>query len=106
MLSDHKDFRAFWAEAKRPLDLCNRPQARGIAEKKRSIIEKQTQEIRELIQAEPFRAREERKLKVLKELSDGGRALRAAVMNRLIPDLEVTQRKEVKPSKLGLTRST
>jgi hypothetical protein len=94
MLSDHKDFRAFCAERGLPLHLCNRPQASGIAEKKRSIIEKQTQEIRDVILAEPFREREQRKLKVLKELSDGGRALRAAVMNRLIPDLEVTQRKE------------
>lgn len=97
MMSDHAEFRPFLADMGYPASIAASKRARDLALEKQRVMSAQAERMRQAILAEPLRARETRKFKVLEELERGGRALHAVVMNNLLPDLELTRRREGEP---------
>lgn len=104
LTTDHADFRSFAVEMGYPTSIVNNSRARNLAEKKRRVITAQTDRIKQSLLAEPLREREARKFTVLKELENAGRALQAVVMNNILPDLEITRRKEKEPVEAWIER--
>lgn len=94
LLSDLDDFASFVKSIGLPLNITKSKEAKGISEMKRNVIDREHERARQALIQDPIREREDRRIKTLKQLEDAGRALNAAVMNRIIPDLHLTQRIE------------
>lgn len=106
MMSDIADFRLFLSKMGYPKGAATLPPARAIAEKKRRFLDELEAKVRDKVVSEPMLERSQRRFKVLKELSNAGQALRACVMNRLIPDMQMTARQEGDTPKTWSERSS
>lgn len=86
MLSDLEDFDSFVKASGLPKNVGKCLEARKLAEKKRSVIQRVKDSIVESLLKDPIRQREEKRIKVMTELEVLGERLKSAVMTRLNAD--------------------